>query len=59
MEVVTSFRTLMMYAKELGDAKKSGDQKKIAVAQEKHDAYRDMCIKSDRIMLHVRNCDLG
>ena len=59
MEIVTSFKTLMMYATELRDAKKSGCAERIAAAQVKHDEYRDLCLQADRMMLHVRNCDLG
>lgn len=58
MELVTSWQTLMMYAKELGEAKKSGNEERIKEAQEKHDTYRDICLKSDRMELGVTIGDL-
>ena len=59
LEIVTSFDTLMRYAKELGDARKSGDPKRIAEAKAKHDAYRDHCLTSDRMMLGMTNEQLN
>jgi len=51
LEVITDFRVLMQYARELGEAKKQGDPKQIEVAQKKHDAYRDICLGSDTMSL--------
>lgn len=51
MEIITSWQTLMKFAKELGDARVSGDKERIAVAQKKHDDYRDACLQSDKMNL--------
>ena len=51
MEIVTSFQRLMQLAGKLGEARKIGDQVLIGKAKEKHDAYRDMCLLSDRMVL--------
>lgn len=51
MEVVTSWSTLMQLAKAVGDARKSGDAAALERAQAEHDAYRDLCLKSDRMHL--------
>ena len=53
LEVVTSFKTLMQLAHELGQARLSGDPDRISQAQSKHDAYRDVCLSADRMMLHT------
>jgi hypothetical protein len=58
MIVVTSFVTLMRYARELGDAEASGDAKRIEEAQRKHDDYRDICLIADEMHLGLRNKDL-
>ena len=51
MEIVTSWQTLMLYAKELGRARLSGDEARITEAKRKHDEYRDLCLRSDRVIL--------
>ncbi len=51
VEVVTDFRVLMQYAHAVGRAKKSGDPEAIAKAEAEHDAYRDLCLKADRMSL--------
>jgi hypothetical protein len=58
MEIVTSMQTLMLYAKELGNARKSGDKELIRKAQSQHDHYRDICLKADRITLPFSVDDL-
>ncbi|MCG8053941.1 MAG: hypothetical protein AB2689_25715 [Candidatus Thiodiazotropha taylori] len=58
MEIVTSMQTLMLYAKELGNARKSGDEELIRKAQNRHDHYRDICLKADRITLPFNVGDL-
>lgn len=58
MEIVTSFSTLMKLAHELGQAKKSKDPERIKKAQERHDAYRDLCLKADRMTLPVCNAEM-
>lgn len=55
MEIVTSWQTLMQYAKELGQAKLSGDKNRIEEAKKKHDDYAAICIKSNRMVLHCTN----
>lgn len=54
MELVTSFKTLMQLASELGKAKLSKDDERIEKAQKEHDDYKKLCLESDKIMLH---CD--
>jgi len=51
IKIITSFVTLMRYARELGQAKLNGDKKLIEKVQRKHDEYRDICLKSDKMML--------
>jgi hypothetical protein len=59
MKIITSFNVLMKYAYELGQAKLSKDKERIKKAQEKHDAYRDLCLISDKITLNITKGDLG
>jgi hypothetical protein len=58
IEIVTDFRVLMQYAKALGKAEQSGDAEAFAKAKVEHDAYRDLCLKADKMTLGVRNGDL-
>jgi hypothetical protein len=58
MKTITSFTTLMMYAKQLGDARKSGDVERIKQAQKEHDEYRDMCLESDEMIIGVSQREL-
>lgn len=58
MKIITTWSTLMKRAKDLGEAKKSGDPEKIRIAQERHDEYRDMCLKADEMILPFRVGDL-
>lgn len=53
IEVVTDFRVLMQLARALGQAEKSGDQEAIAKAKAEHDAYKDLCLRADRMNLGV------
>lgn len=53
MKLVTSFRTLMQYAHELGQAKLSGDAERIEAAKRQHDEYRGLCLKADEMALHM------
>ena len=50
IELVTSWITLMRYARELGEARMFGDEKEIKKAQENHDNYVQMCLKADRMI---------
>jgi len=58
IKTITSFKTLMLYAKELGKARASGDSERIEKAKKLHDEYRDMCLKSDMMLLSCRVRDL-
>ena len=51
MELVCFWETLMEYAYELGQARLSKDQNRIDEATKKHEAYRDMCLKADRMII--------
>ena len=48
---ITHFGVLMQYASELGKAKKSGDVERIRIAQQNHDEYKELCMKSDQMVL--------
>ena len=50
MKIVTSLQTLMCYAREVGEAKKSGDPQRIAEAQRKHDEYKALCLRADEML---------
>lgn len=58
LEIVTSWHTLMTYAKELGQARLSGDKCRITKAKQKHDEYRDICLRSDKMILPFTVRDL-
>jgi hypothetical protein len=58
MKIITSAITLLQYAKELGEAKKSGDKDRIEKAQKKHDEYKEMCLRSDYMCLGTRTGDI-
>lgn len=47
VKLMTSFKTLMQYASELGNAKKNGTPEQIAIAQKRHDDYHALCLKAD------------
>ena len=53
IKTVTSFRTLMKLAYELGQAHLSGDKERIARAVMNHDSYRDLCLQSDEMALNA------
>lgn len=59
MKIITSLETLMKYARDLGEARLSGDAERIKIAQERHDAYRDICLRSDEIHTGLKVSDLG
>ena len=52
IKTVASFHILMSLAAELGAAKKSGDPTRIKQAVEAHDAYKEICLAADELMLH-------
>ena len=51
MKVVTFFSTLMRYAREEADARKSGDAVRIEKATAAHEAYRQLCQKADEMRI--------
>lgn len=53
LEIVTDFRMLMQNARALAEAERGGDEAEIARAQDDPDAYRDLCLKSDRVVLGI------
>lgn len=53
IRVVASMSTLMLLAKQLGDAKKLGDPEFIRTAQEQHDNYVEVCRKADRMICNI------
>lgn len=58
MKLITSWATLMTLAKELGQARLSGDEERIQEAQKAHDEYRDICLRADEMLLHVNTDNL-
>lgn len=58
MKIVTSLATLFKYAGELGEAKKSGDAVRIAEAEKRHEAYRQMCLESDEMITGYKHGEL-
>lgn len=53
IKVVTDFRVLMQLARAVGLAKKSGDPEALSKAEAEHDAYKELCLKADRMSLGV------
>jgi hypothetical protein len=51
VKVVTFARTLMYYAHELGQARLSGDPERIEKALREHNAYAQLCIDSDEMII--------
>jgi hypothetical protein len=51
MKVVTFFSTLMQYAREEAEARKSGDVTRIEKATADHEAYRQLCLKADEMRI--------
>jgi len=58
VKVVASFSTLMKLAKEVGDARRSGDKERLAEAERAHDAYKEICLKADELHTGYRYGDL-
>ena len=54
LQIVTNMETLMLYAKALGRAKRSGDTKWIAEAQKRHDEYLALVKRSDKVLMPFR-----
>ena len=53
IEIVTDFRVLMHLARAVGQAEKSGDPEVLANAKAEHDAYKDLCLRADRMNLGI------
>lgn len=53
IKIHTSFNTLMQKAAALGKAKRSGDQNAIVKAQADHDAYKHLCLKSEKMHINT------
>jgi hypothetical protein len=51
MKVVTFWGTLLRYAREEAEARKSGDPVRLEKAAAAHEAYRQCCLKADEIRL--------
>jgi hypothetical protein len=51
MKIVTFFSTLMQYAKDEVEARKSGNLDRIAKAAEAHKTYRQLCLKADEMRI--------
>lgn len=51
IKTFTFWSTLIQLAYEEGQAKLSGDPERIAKATEAHESYRDLCLKSDEMIL--------
>jgi len=47
MELVTSWMTLFRYAKEVGDARKSGNSEQLAEAEARLKDYERWCMEAD------------
>ncbi len=58
METITSWHTLLRYAKELAEARKSGDEELIKIAKNRHDEYAKICLNSDKLLLHYTKGNL-
>lgn len=58
MEIITSIKTLMILASEVGKAKKTGDKIKIDEAILKLKQYEEIIRLSDKTMLHFTVRDL-
>ena len=59
MEIVTSFKTLMILANGVGNAEKSGDSVKIEEATLKLEQYKELIKQSDRFTLNISVGDLN
>ena len=58
LKVVTSLKTLMILANELGKARLSGDPERIKEAEKKHDDYVEIIKKSDMMTTGLTFGDL-
>ena len=51
MKVVSFFKTLIAKAKELGEARQSRDIERIEKAEKEHEAYKQIVLKSDTMIV--------
>lgn len=51
MATYTVWRVLMKLAKEEAEAKRSGTQEQIEAAKKAHEDYRQLCLKSDGMLV--------
>lgn len=59
IKVITSFRTLMSLASDVGKAKKKGDAVTLSKAQDKLEAYKQVVLSSSQMDLHLTYKDLS
>lgn len=59
MKIKTSWTTLIRLAKAVGDAKKHGTEQSIKEAEDRLEAYRQLCLKADEMSLDMPRCNLG
>jgi hypothetical protein len=52
--MTTDFRVLIQLAQTMGQAKKSGDEAAFSKAKAEHDAYKDLCLRADKMTLGVK-----
>lgn len=58
MRIISSWHTLINLAHAVGNAKKSGDAKRIKQAEKELKDYEEIVKMSDSMNLHVRKGDL-
>ena len=51
MKIYTNFSVLMKLAHSMGQAEKNGNQEEYLKAKELHDSYKDLCLKSDGMIV--------
>ncbi|MDX9695408.1 MAG: hypothetical protein RBT49_06420 [Bacteroidales bacterium] len=51
MKTVTDFSVLMKLAYAMGKAEQNGNEEEYIKAKEVHDAYRDLCLKADKMIV--------
>lgn len=59
IKLITSYKTLIMYAREVDEARKSGDKERLERAIARHEDYRQMCLKADEMYTGLTNRDLS
>lgn len=59
IQITTSITSLMQKAHTVGKAKIKGDPKKIKIAEENLESYKQLVLKSDKVMLNITRGSLG